>query len=107
MPSLRDAAQLALESMLRFESKHDLFLGEFAEEIAALGAALDEHEAYHVNNDKSAAVATDYYYNHDMSKCPVGVKLLLLNPGNSMTVGQYNGRDTFWKGWAPCPKVKT
>nr|MBF0684280.1 hypothetical protein [Pseudomonas sp.] len=52
-------------------------------------------------------VAVDHaYYWLPMSTCPTGVKVQLANPGGVAIYGTYNGRDTFWRGWAPCPKFK-
>lgn len=52
-----------------------------------------------------AAVDQDYFY-RSMDSCPVGVKLILLNPGNVATIGYYQKCDTFWRGWSPLPKIR-
>lgn len=50
-----------------------------------------------------AAVDQDYFW-RDMQSCPIGCKVQLLNPGNVAVYGNWNGRDTWPKGWAPLPK---
>ena len=39
----------------------------------------------------------------DMDTCHKAVKVLLLGKGGVATLGTYDGRDTFWQGWAPLP----
>ena len=60
--------------------------------------------AFKLTTDQSTAVATDYYWDEDMSLCPRGAKVQLLGAGGVATYGVYNGRDPFWVSWAPCPK---
>lgn len=59
--------------------------------------------AHTINADHTVAVATDYYWNEDMSACPRGVKLQLLGKGGVAVYMEYRG-DPFWVGWAPLPK---
>lgn len=59
--------------------------------------------AYHLNSNKSVAVADDYYWNEDMRTCPRGAKVLLLGEGGVASIGLYFG-DRFWLSWAPLPK---
>lgn len=59
---------------------------------------------YRINHDRSAAVAPAMHY-QPMSTCPIAVKVILLGAGGVATIGQYNGRDTFWQGWHPLPSV--
>ena len=59
-----------------------------------------------INRSENIAVAEGYYINPDMSTCPIGVKVQLLNPGGVLTYGQYDGKTTFWKGWAPLPRIR-
>lgn len=40
---------------------------------------------------------------HPMTTCPRGVKVLLLGDGGVATLGTYDGKSTFWQGWAPLP----
>lgn len=49
-------------------------------------------------------VAGDCAWNYDMSSAPVGKRCLLLGAGGVATVGVTNGRDHFFKAWAPLPK---
>lgn len=60
---------------------------------------------YKLNADRDVAVSTDVYW-HPMSTCPIAVKVFLLGQGGVATVGQYNGKNGFWQGWYPCPKVR-
>ena len=60
--------------------------------------------AFKLTADQSTAVATDYYWDEDMGRCPRGAKVQLLGAGGVATYGVYNGRDPFWTAWAPCPK---
>lgn len=56
--------------------------------------------------DKSGTVAVDTnYYWRSMDTCPRGVKVQLLGGGGVAMYGQYNGKDTFYKAWAPLPKI--
>lgn len=60
---------------------------------------------HRINSDRTAAVAMDAHY-LPMHTCPIAVKVLLLGAGGVATVGTYNGKDKFWKGWFPLPKVR-
>lgn len=81
------------------------------EERAALDAALDELlsapaplEAGHtVNAARTVAVSTTQYW-EDMATCPRGVKVQLLGEGGVAVYGVWDGRNTFWEGWAPMPR---
>jgi len=56
----------------------------------------------HISNN---TVAVDHsYFWQPMLTCPRGVKVQLLNAGDVATYGTYDGKDSFWKGWAPLPK---
>lgn len=59
-----------------------------------------------VNAEGSVAVATNYFWNEDMSECPRGVKVQLLGKGGVANYGRYDGKDTFWTHWAPVPKKR-
>jgi hypothetical protein len=39
-----------------------------------------------------------------MESCPRGVRLLLLGAGGVAVIAQYDGRSSFWTGWAPLPR---
>lgn len=60
--------------------------------------------AHKLNADRTVAVATDVFFNEDISTCPRGPKVQLLGAGGVATYGIYNGRDEFWIGWAPVPR---
>lgn len=71
-----------------------------AEHLEKMAAAI----GHKLNADQSVAVATDVFFDEDMTRCPVGVKVQLLGAGGVASYGVYNGRDPFWIGWAPVPK---
>ena len=56
-----------------------------------------------LNADKTVTVATDVFWNEDMTTCPQGTKCQLLGKGGVAAYGVYNG-DPFWIGWCPLPK---
>jgi hypothetical protein len=61
---------------------------------------------YLINQSQEVAVATDYYW-QDISTCPRGVKVQLLNPGGVAVYSHYSGPEKgvdIWLGWAPLPK---
>lgn len=54
----------------------------------------------------SERVAVDHsYFWQPMETCPPHTKVQLLNPGGVAVYGEWNGRDDFWLGWAPRPKM--
>ena len=57
-----------------------------------------------INSEGTVAVDQNYYWNEDMSKCPVAVKVQLLGAGGVAQYATYNGKDPFWIAWAPLPK---
>lgn len=62
-----------------------------------------EDSGHKTNADQTVAVATDVYFNPDMSTCPRGLKVQLVGEGGVAAYGTYNG-DPFWIEWAPVPK---
>lgn len=56
-------------------------------------------------SDNKVAVDVDYYW-QEMSTCPTGVKVQLLNFGGVALYGIYDGKNDFWLNWAPLPKRK-
>lgn len=74
---------------------------EVAKARRNLASVTGDHK---LNADQSVAVATDVFFNEDMTTCPCGVKVQLLGAGGVASYGIYNGRDPFWVGWAPVPK---
>lgn len=57
-----------------------------------------------INSEGTVAVDQNYYWNDDMSTCPIAVKVQLLGAGGVAAYATYNGKDPFWKAWAPLPK---
>lgn len=51
------------------------------------------------------AVDTQYYW-QPMETCPLHVKVQLLGKGGVAVYGRWNGRERFWIGWAPMPKIR-
>lgn len=80
------------------ELDHAIALAEKRGQLAAVSVG------HKLNADHSVAVATDVFFDEDMARCPVGVKVQLLGAGGVASYGVYNGRDPFWIGWAPVPK---
>jgi len=58
---------------------------------------------YTINNDKTAAVSKDVYWDEDMKACPRGVTVFLLGEGGVSNCSRYDG-DSFWIGWFPALK---
>ena len=59
-----------------------------------------------INRSEHIAVAEGYFLNTDMSQCPVGVKVQLMNPGGVLVYGNYDGKTDVWKAWAPLPRMR-
>ena len=60
-----------------------------------------------LNAERTVAVATDYFWNHDMTTCPRACTVQLLGAGGVATHGSYSGpKDTFWQAWAPLPRTQ-
>lgn len=51
-----------------------------------------------------AVVDHGYFYRH-MELCPHGSRVVLLNQGNSATLGTFTGKEWGFKGWSPLPKI--
>lgn len=66
--------------------------------------AKDVRRVIKLTADKSVAVDHGYYW-LPMNICPLGVKVQLLGRGGVAAYGTWNGKDDFWQGWAPLPKV--
>lgn len=57
--------------------------------------------------DSTAKVAVDKFYHwQPMSTCPRGTKVQLLGQGGVAVYSIFNGKDSFWEGWAPLPTKK-
>lgn len=71
----------------------------------------EDHQAgvpqtrWRLTNDGKAAVDLDYYW-QDMEKCPTNTKVQLLTRGGIAIYGSWDGKDSFYTHWAPCPKLK-
>lgn len=103
MPSLRDAARIALAAIDGGVAFQHL------DEVVAplLREALEAHDKdYKLTSDRAAAVSQTVYWYNDMRTCPLGAKVLLLGSGGVATIGHYNGKDLFFIAWHPLPKVK-
>lgn len=61
------------------------------------------NSAHKLNADQTVAVATDVFWNEDMSQAPRGAKVQLLGAGGVAVYGDYHG-DPFWQAWCPLPK---
>ena len=55
--------------------------------------------------DNKVAVDANYFW-QEMDTCPQGVKVQLLNAGSVAIYGTYDGKYSYWLGWAPLPKRK-
>lgn len=55
-----------------------------------------------VNSD-FIAVANEIYL-QPMSTCPVGVEVLLENPGGVLVRGRWDGKSKEWQSWFPFPR---
>lgn len=55
---------------------------------------------------KPGVVAVDHaYFWQPMNTCPHNAKVQLLGQGGVAVYGKWNGKDEFWVGWCPMPKV--
>lgn len=54
-------------------------------------------------SDNKVAVDANYFW-QNMSSCPSGVKVQLLNEGGVAIYGVYDSKFDKWLGWAPLPK---
>lgn len=59
-----------------------------------------------LNCDCTVAVSNEVYWNHDMTNCPRGAKVQLLGAGGVALYGTYDGKDKFFKAWAPVPRKR-
>lgn len=55
-----------------------------------------------INNDNIAVAAE--YRTFPMNTCPVGVEVMLENPGGVLIRGTWDGRSKIWKSWFPFPR---
>ena len=57
----------------------------------------------HTVNNEFIAVATEYFL-QPMSTCPIGVEVLLENPGGVLVRGRWDGKNKEWQSWFPFPR---
>ncbi len=60
----------------------------------------------HTINTQEATAVAEGYYLQPMDTCPRGVKVQLQGAGGVLVYGQYDGRNKFWKAWAPLPRER-
>ena len=60
-----------------------------------------------ISTRHNVAVDQNYFWNMDMTACPLHTKVQLYGKGGLPQYGYYDGKNPFWVGWAPLPKVKT
>ena len=78
-------------------------IDSYAGALLELGEQVRTAQAHKLNADQTVAVATDVFWNEDMTSCPRGTKCQMLGEGGVAVYGTYNG-DPFWIGWCPLPK---
>lgn len=59
-----------------------------------------------LTSNHEVAVDQDYFW-QPLTSCPLGVKVQLLGAGGVAAYGHWDGRNPFWKAWAPLPKKTT
>lgn len=57
-----------------------------------------------INTDHAVAVAVEYFW-QPIDSCPHSVKVQLLSRYGVAVYGTYHGKDDYWVGWAPLPRV--
>lgn len=57
-----------------------------------------------VSTSRHGVCVDQNYFWQSMETCPRGRKVQLLGKGGLPTHSIYDGKDTFWIGWAPIPK---
>lgn len=67
-------------------------------------SVLQKDGSFHVK-DRAVAVDGQYFWRPIDADTPRGVKLQLLGRGGVATYSQYDGKNTFWRGWAPLPSI--
>ena len=78
-------------------------IDSYAGALLELGEQVRTAQAHKLNTDQTVAVATDVFWNEDMTTCPRGAKVQLLGAGGVAVYGDYHG-DLFWQAWCPLPK---
>lgn len=60
--------------------------------------------AMRLNADRTVVVSTEVFWDGDMTACPRGCKVQLLGEGGVALYGNYDGKESFFKKWAPLPR---
>lgn len=60
---------------------------------------------WRLTKDRAAAVCPTYFW-QPMNTAPTHTKMLLLTQGAVALIGKWDGKDDFYLGWAPLPKVR-
>ena len=58
-----------------------------------------------LNNDNTVAVSPDIDWLPINKDTPRGVKMFLYGIGGVASIGHWDGKTKFWRGWLPLPKV--
>jgi hypothetical protein len=56
------------------------------------------------NTNQEAITEPDLIW-RTMEDCPTGPKILLLNKAGIASTGWWDGKDGWWVGWFPLPKI--
>lgn len=56
-------------------------------------------------NPAPTAITDPELFWRTMDTCPTGPKVMLLNKGGLAGIGWYDGKDEWWIGWHPLPKI--
>ena len=56
-------------------------------------------------NPAPTAITDPELFWRTMDTCPTGPKVMLLNKGGLAGIGWYDGKDQWWIGWHPLPKI--
>jgi len=57
-----------------------------------------------MTTNQDAITDPDLFFK-DMDTCPKGPKVLLLNRAGIASTGSWDGKDKWWIGWFPLPKI--
>jgi hypothetical protein len=57
-----------------------------------------------MTTNKDAITDPDLVF-RPMTGCPTGPKVLLLNKAGIASTGWWDGKDSWWVGWFPLPKI--
>jgi hypothetical protein len=57
-----------------------------------------------MTTNQDAITDPDLFF-RSMDTCPKGPKVLLVNQAGIASTGSWDGKDTWWIGWYPLPKI--